>query len=242
MARPKAARKAKKRTPRKATAVQGAPANKNMVMAFGTPVIAYPWPDSDALNKELAELILARESESEGMARSNFGGWHSELDFLNWGSPCIETLKERIKEMTIDLTRAITVAKQGTRSFKYRLSGWANVSRNGDYNGVHNHPNCLWSGTYYVQPGKPAEGHPNNGKLELLDPRAGIQLIHMEGTVLSGRYVVDPLPGLMIMFPAWLNHMVHPFFGDGERISIAFNVLTKEAFNVLTKEDKSRAG
>ena len=32
----------------------------------------------------------------------------------------------------------------------------------------------------------------------------------------------------MIVFPAWLNHLVHPFFGDGERISIAFNIVTTE--------------
>ncbi len=33
---------------------------------------------------------------------------------------------------------------------------------------------------------------------------------------------------MMIMFPAWLNHFVHPFFGKGERISIAFNILMRE--------------
>ena len=207
MAKPKATRKTKMRTPKKAAAPGSEVATKNMAMAFGTPIISHPWPNSEALNKELAEVILANESESEGMTRSNVGGWHSELDFFDWDYPCIEALKKRVEEMTIELTRAITVVKEGTRSFKYRLSGWANVSRNGHYNGVHNHPNCLWSGTYYVQSGKPAEGHRNNGKLELLDPRAGVQLIHMEGTVLTGRYVVDPLPGLMIMFPAWLNHM-----------------------------------
>jgi hypothetical protein len=36
--------------------------------------------------------------------------------------------------------------------------------------------------------------------------------------------LVDPLPGLMVMFPGWLKHMVHPFFGSGERISISFNL------------------
>jgi hypothetical protein len=29
----------------------------------------------------------------------------------------------------------------------------------------------------------------------------------------------------MLLFPSWLQHTVHPFAGDGERISIAFNVL-----------------
>ena len=28
----------------------------------------------------------------------------------------------------------------------------------------------------------------------------------------------------MLVFPSWHQHMVHPFFGTGERISIAFNI------------------
>jgi hypothetical protein len=28
----------------------------------------------------------------------------------------------------------------------------------------------------------------------------------------------------MIVFPSWLQHFVHPYFGGAERISVAFNV------------------
>lgn len=129
----------------------------------------------------------------------------------------------------IGLTRAVTVGRpQGSRTFNYRLDGWANVSRHGGYNNVHDHPNCVWSGVYYVAAGEPEPDRPNNGKLELLDPRAGINQIYIEGTVFGGRFVVDPIPGLMVMFPSWLKHLVHSYFGTGKRISIAFNVLTRE--------------
>ncbi len=49
-------------------------------------------------------------------------------------------------------------------------------------------------------------------------------MLNLEQGLFSGRYLVDPLPGLMVMFPSWLKHMVHPFSGNGERISISFNV------------------
>ena len=102
--------------------------------------------------------------------------------------------------------------------------------RSGGYHTVHNHPGCLWAGVYYIADGDlDPEGGPSNGKLELIDPRAGVQMIHIDNTILHGRYQVDPLPGLMVVFPAWLNHMVHPFVGKGERISISFNVLLAEA-------------
>jgi hypothetical protein len=46
----------------------------HLMMAFATPVVAYPWPESDSLNRELAELVLAAERKSEGISRSNVGG------------------------------------------------------------------------------------------------------------------------------------------------------------------------
>ena len=34
---------------------------------------------------------------------------------------------------------------------------------------------------------------------------------------------VRPRPGDLLIFPAYLKHIVHPFFGDGERIAVVFN-------------------
>ena len=33
-----------------------------------------------------------------------------------------------------------------------------------------------------------------------------------------------PRPGLIMLFPSWLQHQVRPYWGQGERISIAFNL------------------
>jgi uncharacterized protein (TIGR02466 family) len=81
----------------------------------------------------------------------------------------------------------------------------------------------MWSGVYYVSGGKPDSNDPLNGKLELLDPRVGVNMLRLEQGIFGGRYLVEPMPGLMVMFPSWLKHMVHPFSGSGERISISFN-------------------
>jgi uncharacterized protein (TIGR02466 family) len=201
----------------------------HLMMAFPTPLVSYPWPDSEQLNRDLAAVILDAERKDRGINRSNVGGWHSTTDFFDWQEPAIKALRERVKEMTMAITRAIAIAKDGPRTFNYRIDGWANVSRHGHYNSVHNHPNCLWSGTYYVSTGSPDPETPVNGRLELVDPRAGVNMVHLADTLLQTRYVIDPTPGLMVLFPSWLNHFVHPFFGAGERISIAFNIITVEA-------------
>ncbi|MBT5648726.1 MAG: hypothetical protein HOJ41_12770, partial [Rhodospirillaceae bacterium] len=36
--------------------------------------------------------------------------------------------------------------------------------------------------------------------------------------------LIDPEPGKMILFPSWMEHAVHPFYGTGQRISIAANI------------------
>jgi hypothetical protein len=35
---------------------------------------------------------------------------------------------------------------------------------------------------------------------------------------------IRPQPGMLVAFPAWIEHWVHPFHGGGERISIAVNI------------------
>jgi hypothetical protein len=40
-----------------------------------------------------------------------------------------------------------------------------------------------------------------------------------------GRYAhIDPTPGTLIIFPAWMSHAVAPHRGNGERISVSFNI------------------
>ncbi len=200
----------------------------NFTLAFGTPIATYPWPDSDELNQDLKQFVLRKEQETKGITRSNVGSWHSESDLFKTDADCIRKLAQRIQQMTAALTRAVMVNPEaGAKTINYQLDGWANVTRHGGYNTVHNHPNCLWSGTYYVASGEADEGPVQNGRLELLDPRAGINMIYIKGTIMEGRYLIEPLPGLMVMFPSWLSHFVHPFFGNGERISIAFNILPR---------------
>src|SRR5215471_10512157 len=74
---------------------------------FGTPMIAYPWPESDNLNEALREVILVKEEESKGLVRSNVGGWHSGTDFFAWDAECVRTLRSRVQQLTVSLTRRI---------------------------------------------------------------------------------------------------------------------------------------
>jgi uncharacterized protein (TIGR02466 family) len=93
---------------------------------------------------------------------------------------------------------------------------WANVLRDGGYNKIHNHAGAVWSGSYYVGVGEPDAEPQYNGWIEFQDPRPA--------NIHGGKERIKPEPGLLLMFPSWLNHYVNPFHGKGERISIAFNL------------------
>ncbi len=198
---------------------------KALSTLFATPLVTHEWPDSESLNAELKTLILKKAADDKTGygTRSNAGGWQSAGNLITWQDPPIQILKQRIETMVFGLVEQLLRQDGSQRSFKMAIDAWANVNRNGDYNVVHTHPNCMWSGVYYVDPGKPDSAVPYSGMLELLDPRESANYIQIQNTVLDARTFIENRPGRMILFPSWLKHMVHPFRGEGDRISIAFN-------------------
>lgn len=210
---------------------------KQTAMTFATPLVTHPWPDSEQLNQELKAVILDNEKKSGGIVKSNIGGWHSELGIFSWDEPCIKTLHERVRRAAIECTRNMIVRRNVKFRVRYRIDGWANVVRSGDYHSPHNHPNNLWSGVYYVAVGEPEPGRPKNGQLELLDPRIGCNMVGIPDSLFEVRYSIPATAGLMVLFPSWLIHHVHPFIGKGERISIAFNILATN-FKFVEKGDE----
>ncbi len=201
-------------------------------MLFGSLVVMHDWPDSDSLNQQLGELLLSREkSMKTGVNRSNAGGWQSPGNFISGPEEPVQILKKRIETLVSKLTDQIIRGDKGQRRFRLFIDAWGNINRNGDYNVVHTHPNCMWSGCYYITKGNPQSSIPQNGLLELLDPREAANYIQMKNTILDGREFIENVPGRMLLWPSWVKHMVHPFNGSGERMSIAYNV------NIIEQED-----
>ena len=43
----------------------------------------------------------------------------------------------------------------------------------------------------------------------------------------EAEYTVQPEPGMLLLWPAFLHHFVHPNLADEPRLSISFNVVLK---------------
>ncbi|WP_066377811.1 MULTISPECIES: TIGR02466 family protein [unclassified Anabaena] len=101
---------------------------------------------------------------------------------------------------------------------------WVNVNPTGGYNVVHNHPNAFFSGVYYLQADQ------DSGEIAFLNPvsEQGLtmphELIHQSSIYTSDRYFYSPRKDLLLLFPSYINHYVHPNKSSEDRICVAFNI------------------
>ena len=90
-------------------------------------------------------------------------------------------------------------------------------------------PNATWSGVYYVT-GNPApptamERIPIPARSNSRIPRPGAAATYTVENMMQQSCMLNPDAGTMVVFPSWLVHQVHPYFGPDARVSIAFNVV-----------------
>jgi uncharacterized protein (TIGR02466 family) len=193
---------------------------------FPTPLLMHEWEHGPAYNPLLRESILTHRDKSSGVSKSNHGGWHSEVGQLEFCGEPGHCLIQHMHEMADEATQRLA-AEFGEKSppVEWRITAWANINCRGDFNKTHVHPGSTWSGTYYVDAG--ASDEINSTPLHLFDPCPGRSSAFLPSIPMS--IYIRPRPGLTVLFPSYVPHTVFPHDGDGERISIAFN-LRKEPF------------
>jgi uncharacterized protein (TIGR02466 family) len=200
-----------------------------VLQAFGTPVIVFDIPDHEAINAELAEIILQRRRTDRGLVRSNVNSWHSDEDFVKWGGRHVQQLAQTFASLCSGLTELPNQAGANGRQWVARM--WANVFEQGALNRTHCHPGAFWSGTYYVNDGRRSADEDVGADLVLHSPHEMVSSMYApdvfirlpNGQRLPTTFTVRPRPGLGVIFPSWLMHEVDPYRGSTVRISIAFN-------------------
>ena len=191
-----------------------------MIKEYFFPTIIYvkDLPNANELNPYLEKHIVEWSNQDKGVSKTNVNGWHSQTDMNHKKEyePLIKELfqmqNEIIQEEHLDIE-----PKLGNM--------WANINYPGGSNQMHLHPNSLFSGAYYVK------ASPNSGRLGLMDPRPGVQQNmppRKPGKLpreLWRETFYDPIPGRLIMFPAWMWHKVEINKSNDTRISVSFNFI-----------------
>jgi uncharacterized protein (TIGR02466 family) len=192
-------------------------------------------PGADVANQVLAELVLELEAGNAQLTTD-----YRNDNLLVADHPAIQWLRDCINRTVMEYFRELGIDYQ----VDWTVHGWANVNRLGDYHDPHNHPHCYLSGTYYVQ--VPTERallrsrkDVRPGCITFYDPRG--PAVNM-GAIRDDPYVnpehtIQPKPGDILLWPAFLTHFVHPNLSETPRISISFNVMLKWSDAYLPAQD-----
>ena len=114
---------------------------------------------------------------------------------------------------------------------------WTVHSYEGDYNPMHDHGVRTQSGLSCILYLKVPDSIKNKPQIEVpnLNQASGeidgwTQFVWGANTMKDiyqlreqTQHVVRPVEGKLLMFPCWLNHMVWPFKGEGERRTLSAN-------------------
>ena len=186
---------------------------------FGTRLFLRKQFLDPATNAGLEKAVRARAAAQPGVRVSNTGGWQSQPDLFEWPEPEVRTLAA---ELDRAIQQYVSFGQAAPVRLKIRRAGWANVNRAGDYNNLHNHPQQHLAAVYYVKASP--SGSASDGLLELRDPRPAAGFGGYETLFSAYPMRFAPEAGMLVMFPAFVEHLVHPHHGPDERISLAINI------------------
>jgi len=199
---------------------------------FATPVAVFELPDMEEVNRELTERLLIEETQVPSWKRANVGGWHSVPDLSRRPEPCYRTLMRAVVDQVAHMVGGLAaqaaeeIEAQGGAvppppRFRYGLTSWAMILRDGNYVIPHDHGDSHWSVAYYVDAGD--ETPAPSGHLVFLDPRRSGRTIP-ELDLFPTTFELPARTGALVVFPGWLQHYVHAYRGKRPRICVSCNV------------------
>jgi uncharacterized protein (TIGR02466 family) len=187
-------------------------------------------PGHEHANREFERLVHEQEAGNERLTTDYLGA-----NFLSLDNPAIAWLKQCIHRSAIDYCRRAGMSYD----VEWSLQGWANVNRLGDYHDPHNHPHAYLSGTYYVRVPASRAALRNRadvrpGCITFYDPRATVNMTAIkDDPQIEPELTVSPRAGMILLWPAFLMHFVHPNLSEEPRISISFNLVVRNPARYL---------
>ena len=190
-----------------------------MHLFFSTPIWTSKIDDYEKINNMMNNYIYnLQKKDPEGVVKSNLKGWHSKnfdmkgVEIKNF----IEAIKKNINKAIHDMGWDLSIQEVTLSNM------WAIINKKGAMNHKHHHSNSDLSAAYYVTA---KEGC---GDIIFYDPRPGKVYKHplsIKPNLLNAdNNGVTPEPGMLVLFPSYLEHSVNPNTSDHERIVISFNI------------------
>jgi uncharacterized protein (TIGR02466 family) len=186
---------------------------------FPTPVWHFSIEDHEQLNSLLlAEIAEEQQRDRQGENLSNILGWHSASN-LQERAACYD-FTEIVNANVLEVANFL---RWDLSKFSFYITTcWAMVNGKYSSNALHNHPNSILSGVYYLQTPE------NCGGIYFADPRVGARMLNPPIEEFNlwtlPKISYKPEVGLMLLFPSWLMHGVETNMSEENRISMSFNI------------------
>ncbi|MFZ0424313.1 MAG: putative 2OG-Fe(II) oxygenase [Xanthobacteraceae bacterium] len=187
----------------------------------------------DDFNRVLASEIRADKSDSRfhdsPPGRAIRHAWRIEL-FPHPKTPALKALLGTLRSHAAHYIGCLPHEPAHPfircRPAEFTMDGWAIVSNGTGYHESHIHPGVWAVGVYYVvQPEISREAGSHRGWLRIAAPphvaESDTQSWHSR--------MIEPVPGSLVLMPAYFWHETVPVGVDQERISIAFEIRPRES-------------
>ncbi|MCJ8312130.1 MAG: hypothetical protein HRU38_08090 [Saccharospirillaceae bacterium] len=189
------------------------------------------FPDHEAIAPEIIQLIkqlsdnqqcdvesLVAQKAKKNLKESNF-------HFLENDDQYIQCLKYFLTELISTVAYEVNHLywPEDVQVHCDIIESWYHLTSNGGFHDIHSHPNCSWCGIYFVDEG---ESNIENGQNRFYDPRHNADHYQDAGTAYigaNGVWDIAPRAGQIIIFPSYLKHSAMAYFGQLNRMVIAFN-------------------
>jgi uncharacterized protein (TIGR02466 family) len=195
--------------------------NRKILTYFPQPIFRYKVDNYKTFNKELEEYIYKlKEEDSEGVVRSNRGGWHSKSFKVREKGTIQNRFTQELSKYIFDV-----IQTYGWKCVPERVvvsEMWAIINKPRDFNVIHTHPNAYLSAAYYVKAPEKAGRFVIENPLSVARHSYPAHATKTEYNIKAA--ALDIEEGDLLLFPAYLPHKVNENKSDEDRIVISFNV------------------
>ena len=203
------------------------------IEAWTTPLYMTQLEDHEFLKDALlAHVYACREQQQTAVdshvaVTAKHALFESELDFLESDVAGVMEVGRQVGELLAGVDADVNKGHwpEVCEAYAHVIESWYHVTENGGYHDAHTHPNCSWCGIYYLDPGE-ADLGTRNGVNRFYDPRVNANHYADPGTAYLGEtgfWDFSPKEGQVVIFPSYLKHSALPYFGQKDRVVIAFN-------------------
>lgn len=188
----------------------------------------FNWAAHSAHQDELKRVCHDLEDKNHVSNVSNSikqGLYESAFDFASTDNASVLAWSHWVKECIFKSARHANSAywKAGSNITIEIHESWCHITRDGGYHDNHIHPNSSWSGIYYLDCGD-MDIETKNGVNRFYNPTKPAYTDAGTPWATSNSNVdISAQPGMLVIFPSWIDHSAMPYRGTNNRYILSFN-------------------